>query len=189
MAVLSASFAVAPACPQADPAWALRGAQSSLRWIDPPDAIEPKSARAPWDWGWRWIFPPTRFYRDPHSRRLRRHHLHESVIQRAVLQAVRDAGIVKPASCHTLRHSFATHLLEVGYDIRTIQELLGHADVKTTMMYTHVMNRGGCGVRSPLEAIHSRRVGEPPVQLLANKAGRRYPPLRRRWRRSETDGE
>lgn len=88
----------------------------------------------------------------PATGRRRRHHLHESVLQRAVKQAVRDAGLPKPATCHTLRHSFATHLLEDGYDIRTIQELLGHRDVSTTMIYTHVLNRDGRGVRSPLDS-------------------------------------
>jgi site-specific recombinase XerD len=100
---------------------------------------------------WQWVFPATRIYLDPASGERRRHHLHESVVQRAVKEAVLRAGLTKPASCHTFRHSFATRLLESGYDIRTIQELLGHRDVATTMIYTHVLNRGGRGVRSPLD--------------------------------------
>ena len=102
-------------------------------------------------WPWQWVFPATRSYRDPETGEWRRHHLHESVLQRDVSVAGRMAGLSKRVTVHTFRHSFATHLLEAGYDIRTVQELLGHKDVRTTMMYTHVLNRGGLGVRSPLD--------------------------------------
>jgi site-specific recombinase XerD len=105
------------------------------------------------DRGWQYVFPSTRRSIDPRSGAERRHHAPGDSLQRALRQAVRRAGIIKPASVHTLRHSFATHLLESGYDIRTVQELLGHADVKTTMIYTHVLNRGGRGVISPFETI------------------------------------
>jgi integron integrase len=116
-----------------------------------PDALRIKYPSAARDWAWQWVFPATRLYVDAETGERRRHHLHESVVQRAVREAARRAGFTKPASCHSLRHSFATRLLEAGYDIRTIQELLGHRDVATTMIYTHVLNRGGRGVRSPLD--------------------------------------
>ncbi len=119
--------------------------------VELPGALARKYPSASREWGWQWIFPATRTYVDAETGQRRRHHLHESVLQRLVKLAARKAGLAKPASCHTLRHSFATHLLESGYDIRTIQELLGHSDVTTTMIYTHVLNRGGRGVRSPLD--------------------------------------
>ena len=119
--------------------------------VELPGALLAKHPAAAHDWAWQWVFPATRHYRDPGTGQRRRHHLHETVLQRAVRSAVQAAGLSKPATCHTLRHSFATHLLEAGYDIRTIQELLGHHDVATTMVYTHVLNRGPFGVRSPLD--------------------------------------
>ena len=118
-----------------------------------PHAVDRKYSNAGKEWAWQWVFPATSHYTDRITGEKRRHHLHESVVQRAVKQAVIKTGISKLASCHTFRHSFATHLLEDGYDIRTVQELLGHRDVSTTMVYTHVLNRGGRGVRSPADEL------------------------------------
>ncbi|MBI4641102.1 MAG: integron integrase, partial [Candidatus Tectomicrobia bacterium] len=116
-----------------------------------PFALEKKYPNANRQWGWQYVFPASKRSIDPRSGVERRYHVSERVLQYAVGAAVRAAGIAKPGSCHTFRHSFATHLLQDGYDIRTIQELLGHKDVSTTMIYTHVLNRGGRGARSPLD--------------------------------------
>ncbi len=117
-----------------------------------PFALERKYPNANREWKWQYVFPAKQRSTDPRSNEVRRHHLDDGALQRALKQAVRSAKIEKNVSCHTLRHSFATHLLQNGYDIRTVQELLGHKDVKTTMIYTHVLNKGGLGVRSPLDA-------------------------------------
>ena len=126
--------------------------------VELPGAVDRKWPRAGWEWPWQWVFPANRFYSVTETSgglygQRRRHHLHESVLQRVIREAALASGIPKRVSCHTMRHSFATSLLENGSDIRTIQELLGHTDVSTTMIYTHVLNRGGRGVRSPLDMI------------------------------------
>ena len=116
-----------------------------------PEALARKYPNAPREWAWQWVFPSAKLSVDPRGGAVRRHHAGEEALQRAVGKAIREAGVAKAGSCHTLRHSFATHLVEDGYDIRTVQELLGHADLRTTMVYTHVLNQGGRGVWSPLD--------------------------------------
>jgi len=118
-----------------------------------PDALERKYPYAATEWRWQWVFPQQNRWIDRKTGQQGRHHVDESILQKAVKKAVQKAGIVRRASCHTFRHSFATHLLEDGYDIRTVQELLGHRDLRTTMIYTHVLNRGGKGVKSPLDSL------------------------------------
>lgn len=119
-----------------------------------PFALERKYPNASRELAWWYVFPASQRSRDPYSQRIKRHHIDDSVIQRAVKEAIRSTGIAKPASCHSFRHSFATHLLASGQDIRTIQELLGHSDVSTTMIYTHVLGKGARGVASPLDTLH-----------------------------------
>lgn len=130
-----------------------RDLREGAGWVELPSGVSKKQPNAGRELPWQWLFPATRTYRHIESGERRRHHFHETALQRAVKSAGLAAGIGKRVTCHCLRHSFATHLLEMGYDIRTIQELLGHRSVVTTMIYTHVLNRGGLGVRSPLDAL------------------------------------
>jgi integrase len=143
-----------------------------------PGALARKYPHADREWGWQWIFPASRDCVDPHSGHLVRYHLHDSVVQKAIRQAARSAALTKPVGPHTLRHCFATDMLRAGYDIRTVPELLGHRDVSTTMIYTHVLNRGGRGVESPADRLAGGRYGV--MQRASSSLGPAAAPLQRR---------
>jgi len=137
-----------------------------------PEALARKYLRAAESWSWHWVFPQATLSRDPRTGAFRRHHLFDQTFQRAFKRAVTAAGIERPATPHTLRHAFATHLLQAGYDIRTVQELLGHADVSTTMIYTHVVKAGRMGVRSPLDTLINGRMAPAAAPQEMNERGK-----------------
>jgi integron integrase len=148
----------------------VREERTGVTWVELPGALARKYPLAGRSMQWQWLFPATRRYEDAATGRWYRHHLHESAVQRAVTVAGRRSGIMQRATCHTLRHSFATHLLESGSDIRTVQELLRHREVSTTMLYTHVLNRGGLGVQSSADGVALRGF----FAVLADWAAREY---------------